>query len=731
MTGRLARRLSLLLFTAALLASRGCGLASKPLHHDESLFGYYSYYFAATGYYEYDPVLHGPLLIELTAGVFRLLGDSDLTLRLVPLVCGLLLFSLLLALRPWLGRKGTSLALLLLLVSPNLCYYSRFLRNDVLFLMLTLANLVAIAYALRSNRAWPLVLWPISFALLLSTKENIVFLAASQVGFALLWIALDDRRIAERHAAGEPRVLTAGERGVHALKLLNVSLILWCIVAWVYALYIRPRMHLGHWALPLWLIGVPTTAIFLDAIMRATRRNPDGVGLISRLYERFHCDRYWWIAGFALMVAVLYFCYSICLSQPQPLLSLAGRAVGYWWGEHASERLGGPFHSYAPQLLLYEIPALGIVLLALVRDWMQNARARRMELGLWLMVGLAVGASVLWSLAPRPGEESVVIQGPLSWSAYEWLSRQLDSHWSYLHLRTIGELFWAASVAYWGMIWTVRSVRRGRLVRGWFIFWTATSYLFYGYAGEKVPWLALHVLLPLWLLAAVLWKEWSETCADRRRRGFVTALLWALLAWNAWQTFVLCFAHPTNPAEIAIFNHTRPSAQHHARELVDWIETGRVSEPSHVVVHGEASWPLTWYLRRSGDVRFESDVYLPSPTDEVVLGDPWMEGRSSMLRHDFRGTLFELRSSWVPPSIDYGQLLCLRPLVGEPDRAGERLRYRLANTVATLRALGRYVLFRHAYGWLPPAPGDEPFGVVSSMIWERERASPEPLLPPE
>ncbi|KPL09271.1 hypothetical protein AMJ85_06925, partial [candidate division BRC1 bacterium SM23_51] len=297
MTQRFARRLVVVLFVAALLASRGCGLASKPLHHDESLFGYYSYYLATTGYYEYDPILHGPLLIELAASVFRLFGDSELTLRMVPFVCGLLLFPLLLALRPWLGRKGISLAVLLLLVSPNLCYYSRFLRTDVLFLVLTVANLVAIAYALRSEFAWPLVLWPVSLALLVSTKENVVFLAASQVGFALLWIALDDRRIAQRHAAREPRSPTAGEKVVHALKLLNVSLILWCIVAWTYAFYLGPRlnlppMNLARRAVPLWLIGVPMTAAFLDAILRAVRRNPDGVGLVFRLYERFYCDRY-------------------------------------------------------------------------------------------------------------------------------------------------------------------------------------------------------------------------------------------------------------------------------------------------------------------------------------------------------------------------------------------------------------------------------------------------------
>ena len=48
------------------------------------------------GSYHYDPVYHGPLLYHLVAGVFRLFGEYDFTARLVPSVLGIGLLALIL-----------------------------------------------------------------------------------------------------------------------------------------------------------------------------------------------------------------------------------------------------------------------------------------------------------------------------------------------------------------------------------------------------------------------------------------------------------------------------------------------------------------------------------------------------------------------------------------------------------------------------------------------------------
>jgi len=732
------RQVALALFVAALLMSRAWRLGEKVLHHDESLFGYYSHFLAGNGVYEYDPILHGPLLIELTATGFRLLGDNGFTLRLIPLMAGLALFALLLLLRPWLGRPGLTYALLLLLVSPNLCYYSRFLRNDVLFLMLTTVNLAAIVYTLRSNQTWPIVLWPVSLALLVSNKENVVFVMASQVGFALLWIALDGVRIARARPVREAERPTAAERATHVLKRINVSALVWLFVAWGYSLYLRRYIPLGGWGVPLWIAGVLATAALLELVLQALRDNPARIGLAFRLYERIYLDRYWWVTGLALAVATVYYTYSICLTWPQPLLGMLAQTVRYWWGEHASQRLGGPFHVYAGQIALYEAPAWGIVLAALERDWLAQPRRRALEVGLWAAVGLAVWVT---SLIPVDGSDVADLSGLSDvagamaglgrWTLYARLSESLRQQWGFLHIQSLGALFWAASVAYWGLLWSARSLWQERTARGWFIFWLFTSYLFYGYAGEKVPWLALHIVLPLWLLAAVLWNEWEALPVTRARRVVLTALVAMLLTWNAWQSLRLCFTHPTSPAELAVYNHTQPPTQAVAELILAGFARGDVT-PERVVIQGEAAWPMTWYMRNLPGVRFVDEEYHPTPMDMILVADLEPALQSVVLRQEFEGKRFALRTAWMPPSVPFNEILCVRALWGEPE-AGffQPFAYRLKHSARILATLGRYVIRREPFDRLPAEPGTYEYWPVYSSLWQRARPAPEPLREPE
>ncbi|MBM3334004.1 hypothetical protein FJY63_05020, partial [Candidatus Sumerlaeota bacterium] len=167
-------------------------------------------------------------------------------------------------------------------------------------------------------------------------------------------------------------------------------------------------------------------------------------------------------------------------------------------------------------------------------------------------------------------------------------------------------------------------------------------------------------------------------------------------AWNAWQTFLVCFAHPTNPAERLIYNHTRFETKEAAQRVAGWIEQ-KEAPAWAVAVQGESSWPLVWYFRRYGDVRFEPDTYRLSPFDRVVITDPGIAENAPAIRLDFSSRPFELRSSWVPPAVPFNEILCLRALAGEPPDLAARLRYRIYHSTRLLRPLGRYLLFRQAY----------------------------------
>ena len=58
-------------------------LSERAMHHDESLHAFYSWQLAQGNGLTHNPMMHGPLQMELTAGLFFLFGDSDFTARLI------------------------------------------------------------------------------------------------------------------------------------------------------------------------------------------------------------------------------------------------------------------------------------------------------------------------------------------------------------------------------------------------------------------------------------------------------------------------------------------------------------------------------------------------------------------------------------------------------------------------------------------------------------------------
>ncbi len=120
-------------------------LGDRPFHHDESQDAYFSWTFLENGGYEYNPLLHGPLRFYLTAAIFKVLGDSDFTARLAPVLMGLLMVPLPYLLRAQLGRVGAFAAAVMLAFGPSYLYFSRFAREDIYFAAVTFA-LVVVAF---------------------------------------------------------------------------------------------------------------------------------------------------------------------------------------------------------------------------------------------------------------------------------------------------------------------------------------------------------------------------------------------------------------------------------------------------------------------------------------------------------------------------------------------------------------------------------------------------------
>jgi len=132
----------------------------KLLHHDETIHAWFSYELLTKGTYQYDPMYHGPLLYYLTSGVYRIFGDSDLVSRLLPAVFGALIILLIYLIyrTGWISGKHTLWAAIFFAFSPDMVYFSRFLRHDIFQLFFSILLLVAIiSYFERKKLYWAIL----------------------------------------------------------------------------------------------------------------------------------------------------------------------------------------------------------------------------------------------------------------------------------------------------------------------------------------------------------------------------------------------------------------------------------------------------------------------------------------------------------------------------------------------------------------------------------------------
>ena len=164
-------------------------LGSRAMHHDESLHALYSWNFAEGRGYAHDPMMHGPFQMEATAAVFYVLGDGEVTARLLYAVAGTVLIALPFFLRYRLGRIGALLVSVMLTFSPAMLYFSRFARNDILMSVWVLGLVIAMWRYLDSGRSRYLYAASALLALAFATKENAYFISGC-LGLFLLIVSV-------------------------------------------------------------------------------------------------------------------------------------------------------------------------------------------------------------------------------------------------------------------------------------------------------------------------------------------------------------------------------------------------------------------------------------------------------------------------------------------------------------------------------------------------------------
>lgn len=467
--------------------ARFVNLGTRAMSHDESLHALYSYYLYNAGNYEHNPMMHGPLLFHMNALVYFLFGDSDATARLVPALFGMGLLVMALLYRRYIGRLAALATGVLIAISPSLLFHSRYIRNDIYIALFTMVWIYAAFRYLDESRSqrfrWVMVM-VLSMAFGFVTKEN-QFMHGAIIGMffsgLVLWQVIQGRMflaVAPSLLGGGigfwllevgqlvPGVIVAGLGMLVTLVLLVIWLGKdgWLQVrqsqvadlAVVMVTLIMPFLApFGHLVLGWDAMAYTTTTDMLRSaglvlIMTGAAvgiayywfgLRPKGPSDDDTVYLTF--GQWAQLMGVFWLIQVLFFTTFLTNTRNGLATGIVG-SLGYWLAQQEVARGNQPVYYYAMVGWLYEfLPAI-------------------LSLG---------GIASLFYWLRRDGDWDPVAQGDLPADlavAEPTISQRLRTNRIYFVI-----------MAVW---------------------WTVGMWLAYTVAGEKMPWLLTHIVLPMCVL---------------------------------------------------------------------------------------------------------------------------------------------------------------------------------------------------------------------------------------
>jgi uncharacterized protein (TIGR03663 family) len=524
------------LFTAIVIlgfASRFYDLGTRVMSHDETSHVYFSWQLEQGRGYKHDPITHGPLQFHMIALSYFLFGDTDFSARMWAALTSIATIAFLWNYRRYLGRAGALVAAGLMLISPYMLYYGRYARNEApvaLFgvimlwgilryfetgsyrylLWVTAATVLHftsketayiytaqaliftaiffVAQVFRSEwvrrgyRVWFLI--ASLLAVLLVGAASVIFMggdSASPSATETSEPAVPGQELPVSTPAALPVIILGG------LALLPLAAAAFFLIRGYSLARIRQERSfdmlilLGTLVLPM-LAPFPVKLIGWNPLDYSTNGMlRTGLFLAPLAILAIGVGLWWnarlWLSNAALFYAVYIVLYTTIFTNGAGFFTGIVGSLGYWLEQQGVERGNQPWYYYIfLQVPVYEyLPALGS-LLAIVLAFF----------GKKPLTGEADSEEPKEEMLQEletPVPQAPVLKGPM------------------LAITLIG-------------------------------FWIVTSILAYTYAGEKMPWLTVHITLPMilgagwglgYLIESTRWSElWS-------RRGLLVIAMLAVL----------------------------------------------------------------------------------------------------------------------------------------------------------------------------------------------------------
>jgi uncharacterized protein (TIGR03663 family) len=601
------------------------GLGDKPLHHDESLHAYYSLQLLNNmahwtwcinpppqGYscYVYTPLLHGPFQFHLIAFVYKisqLLGAPDngvntTTVRIGAATLGTAIVALPFFLRDYLGKLGAWLACFLLAVSPSMVYFSRFAREDIYMAFFTLLIVVGVARYVHTRKMRWLVIAAAGFAFSYATKEATfltVLVFGSFLGALIAWeLGL---KVPLRSRVNQESSFVAFLPNTFA----PVALLAYFIIAGVAAKF------LFAW--------IKSVSLYIT--------NSNNVSAADNFVQGLK-DK---TVAFVPVIGILLGAFVLVLLYRE-MKGKSPTTKGRRLAKHVDPE---------------RQPLLDTIL---TMPWTHWFFALLCAWTIFLVLFTVLFTNV------RGGIGDGIWQGLYYWLQQQQVARGNQPWYYYLMLiplyEQIGVVF--------GLIGILRSIVQPTRFRLFLVYWFIGNLILYSWAAEKMPWLMIHITMPMLLLAAVGLEPAVVTCIDfvkkifvrsasskepeslneqdgnrpaiphaRKRVGafaisisLVGVIMAALLLLPTLHNmYEVAYVHAADgPHEMMVYVQTTTDVNS-VMSRVDELDQKMFGGKHQMLIGltGDATWPYAWYLRDYTNVCFDYPSGCPSWKNVPVI----------------------------------------------------------------------------------------------------------------
>jgi uncharacterized protein (TIGR03663 family) len=532
-------------------------LGAKPHHHDESMHSFYSYQLYKDGDYEYNPMMHGPFQFHGNALMYYLFGVSDATSRYLAATFGVITVVLAMFLGPFLGRTATFLATLLIVASPSFMYFDRFCREDAYIAGATFAMVVFLFRYLRSKEPVDLWIAALGFTIAFCTKES-MFLTIAVIGTYLFIRLLPWFDVIV--AGGLTAAGILSQVAIPKDQSYRLYVFLFFVgLAFVYTVY---QLY------TLWKLNLKNGT---DSNLWSTIC---GLGFQKIQWEIIAFTGWWVLAILTLKIPAL-------------------DAVG-------SNGIFDVFLFIAYMAILFRFAWL----------WLKNvlpALTGSITISLVTFTLLFTTFFTVGSAQPDFGSRihSLVYDiynGAFGGLEYWWQQHDVhrgDEPWYYYLLllpanEMVSFFFAGVAIVYYGLF-------KRRNMPLFLAYWYIGSLALFSWAGEKMPWLILHPLLPALLLTAYyigdIWDSQPTQQLGRAARTALLLIFGVLLTYSVHSAVLLSFYHEENPVECLVYVQSGDDTN----EVVNWIDKISYGETGGkdigLTIEDKCSWPFAWSLR--------------------------------------------------------------------------------------------------------------------------------------